>query len=296
MRANKTVTQGWSRIVPEVRPGAQQAARPASRLFHLCADLRGPCRGAARVGRADRSLRQGRQFHLERAGKHRQLPGHRCLPSSIRGRGRGQQAVMDHDLHRHQEVCNAERLAQCGPGAAAVGCRLQAGNRQGHHHRRRGAEAVSGADEASRRCAGAHLFDALETEALKVTAPAGYSVCNDTEKPVYAAIGMKTGKVWPVRGWWNVAPGACARALTDPIARQKVYLLVERRGKDAKAVVTGAAKFCVTDIAFQIEGRERCGARGLREAGFAETNVKGLSGYAAHVGEEGLLPAAPVVK
>ena len=140
------------------------------------------------------------------------------------------------------------------------------------------------------------LFDALETEALKVTAPAGYSICNDTEKPIYAAIGMKTGKVWTVRGWWNVAPGACARALTDPIARQKVYLLVERRGKDAKAVVTGAAKFCVTDIAFQIEGRERCDARGLREAGFAETNVKGLSGYAAHVGEEGLLPAAPVVE
>ena len=142
----------------------------------------------------------------------------------------------------------------------------------------------------------ADIFDALETEALKQTAPQGYSVCNDTEQEIYAAIGQNTGKDWWAHGWWDVAPGACAHVLTQPVARQKIYLLVEHRGKDARAIVSGPAKFCITDIAFDIQGRGNCVKRGLQEAGFAETNGKGLAGFAAHVGESGLLPAAPVVE
>jgi len=144
--------------------------------------------------------------------------------------------------------------------------------------------------------AASDLFDALETEALKVTAPEGYSVCNDTEGTIYAAIGQNTGKEWWAHGWWDVAPGACAHVLTQPIARQKIFLRVEQRGKDAHAIVSGPVNFCVTDIAFDIQGRSNCEKRGLREAGFAVTNPKGVSGFAAHVGESGLLPAAPVVE
>jgi uncharacterized membrane protein len=136
------------------------------------------------------------------------------------------------------------------------------------------------------------VFDALETEALKATAPAGYSICNDTQQPVWAALGLHNGNQWVSRGWWNIAAGSCARAITAPLATDKVYLLVERHKQ--KSPVTGNAKFCVTDIEFDITGRERCKDRGLREAGFAETRTKGVAGYAAHVSEAGLLPNASV--
>ena len=131
------------------------------------------------------------------------------------------------------------------------------------------------------------LFDALETEALKTTAPTGYSVCNDSAKPIAVAIGQQLGAKWVSRGWWAVAAGGCAKALPDPIAVDKIYLRAER--PDGAPVVSGAAKFCVTNIEFEIEGREHCAQRGLNEAGFAETVTKGISGFAAHIGEHGLL-------
>lgn len=132
------------------------------------------------------------------------------------------------------------------------------------------------------------LFDALETEALKVAAPAGYSICNDTDEPVWAALALKNGTAWVSRGWWKVPPGACAQAISTKLSADKVYLLAER--KKGRKLVSGTNIFCVTAITFEIEGRERCPARGLAAAGFAATNTKGRAGFAAHVSEDGLLP------
>lgn len=132
------------------------------------------------------------------------------------------------------------------------------------------------------------LFDALETEALKVTAPAGYSICNDSDGDIWAALGLKQGNDWLSRGWWHVAPAACAEAITAPLSADKIYLLAERSGRSL--LVTGTDKFCITDIEFETHGRDKCANRGLVEAGFAATNTKGVTGYAAHIGNKGLLP------
>lgn len=136
----------------------------------------------------------------------------------------------------------------------------------------------------------AALFDALETEAMKAASPAGYTLCNDTPKDVYAAIGVQLvgpkGPVFAARGWWTVGAGACAPLMTESIAGKKVWLRVER-GKGA-VVVEGPAKFCVTNIAFDIQGRERCASRGLTEAGFAETAGGPNAGFTAHVTATGL--------
>ena len=134
------------------------------------------------------------------------------------------------------------------------------------------------------------LFDALETEALKVAAPAGYSICNDSDGDIWAALGLKQGNDWLSRGWWHVAPGACAKAITAALATDNIYLLAERGGHSL--LVTGADKFCITDIEFETHGRDKCAGHGLGEAGFAATNTKGVTGYAAHIGNKGLLPAA----
>lgn len=131
------------------------------------------------------------------------------------------------------------------------------------------------------------MFDALETEAMKTAAPAGYAVCNETDKEFWAALGQKKNAVWMSRGWWMVAPGSCAKAIAESVANSKIYLRVEK--SKGLELVSGAEKFCVANIEFEIQGRDRCSARGLAEAGFAETNSKGAPGFTAHVSKDGLI-------
>lgn len=129
------------------------------------------------------------------------------------------------------------------------------------------------------------LFAALEAEAMKAAAPAGYAICNDTKAPFWAALGRMSGAKWTAHGWWMVAPGSCANALSESVAHQKIYLRVENaRGN---ALVSGPVQFCVANIQFDIEGRERCAARGLISAGFAQTNTD-APGLRAHVSAGGL--------
>lgn len=131
------------------------------------------------------------------------------------------------------------------------------------------------------------LFAALETEAFKKTAPQGYAVCNDTAAPFWVAMGQKKTRGWVSRGWWKVGARGCAQLTSDALAADKVYLLAQRQG--GIPLVGGLTKLCVTDIEFEIEGRERCQRRGLSEAGFAETDTRGHSGFVAHVGDGGFI-------
>ncbi|HVU21163.1 MAG TPA: DUF1036 domain-containing protein [Rhizomicrobium sp.] len=133
----------------------------------------------------------------------------------------------------------------------------------------------------------ADLYDALETEALKTTAPAGYAICNDTAKAIWAALGMRSKDKWISRGWWKIAAGGCAKALTETLTTDKVFLLAQTPG--GIPIVYGKEKFCTTNVEFDIQGRGNCKSRGLVEAGFAETRVKGLPGFTAHVSEHGLI-------
>jgi uncharacterized membrane protein len=145
----------------------------------------------------------------------------------------------------------------------------------------------------SETASNADLYAALETEALKASAPAGYSVCNDSDGDVWTAIGLKSGANWVSRGWWKVPPAGCAKTITDPLATDKVYLLVENHTN--AYLVKGPMKFCITNIEFEVFGTDKCASRGLTEAGFAVTDVKGRAGYAAHVGKDGLLAPAPKI-
>jgi uncharacterized membrane protein len=128
---------------------------------------------------------------------------------------------------------------------------------------------------------------------MKVAAPAGYSICNDRNEPVWAVIGLKYGNSGVSRGWWKVAAGVCIKAITTPLSTDKVYLLVQRPG--GKPLVSGNTNFCVANVQFEISGRDHCKARGMSDAGLAETQTKGVIGYSAHVGDQGLIrPLKPV--
>ena len=130
------------------------------------------------------------------------------------------------------------------------------------------------------------LFAALEKRAETMTAPQGYAVCNDSAEPLLAAIAQAGPGKPESRGWWRIAPKACARmiatALTGP-----VYLLAQKLS--GVAAVSGSEKFCTTSVTFDVESRGNCAARGLSESGFAATARAGLAGYVAHIGAQGLV-------
>jgi uncharacterized membrane protein len=135
----------------------------------------------------------------------------------------------------------------------------------------------------------ADLFDAMETEAMKTVSPAGYSICNDTTGVIWTALAFRDGKQALTAGWWKVSPGGCAHALTQPLHIDRVYLHAE--GHNKPALVSGPDKFCVANITFQTTDNGNCAAHGLSAAPFALTSTKGVAGYTAHVGENGLEPS-----
>jgi uncharacterized membrane protein len=132
----------------------------------------------------------------------------------------------------------------------------------------------------------AELFTVLEGEARKRIAPAGYTVCNDAREPLLVALGQIDKGNAMSQGWWTVQPGACAKALTTPLASDQVYLLAQR--KSGGTLVGGPQRFCTTTAAFEIRGNVNCAARGFSEFGFAATRTRGMSGYVAHIGPAGL--------
>lgn len=134
------------------------------------------------------------------------------------------------------------------------------------------------------------LFTALEIHAMKKAAPAGYTVCNNSEAPLWVAIALQAGKTFSTRGWWQVARGACSRLITEPLHTDRVYLLAQSKGKPP--LVTGPAKFCVQDSQFELSGKPACQGKGFSLAGFAATDTKGRSGYVARIGDNGLASAA----
>ena len=134
----------------------------------------------------------------------------------------------------------------------------------------------------------AHLFAILESEALKTNAPAGYTICNDSKVLLQAALAQTDKNTIAVRGWWPVPPGACARAVTTPLAKSSYYLFARR--KDGVPVLGGSEKFCIAPTAFEIRERGNCPAHAQTEAGFVLTQTNGVTGYVAHIGDKGLLP------
>ena len=131
------------------------------------------------------------------------------------------------------------------------------------------------------------LFDALEREARKAAAPAGYTVCNEAKDALMVALAQNDGGKAVSRGWWTIDPGACARAITTPLSSEAVFVLAQR--KTGGGLVAGPQRFCVAQVAFEIAGADNCGTRGLAEAGFARTQTKGMSGYVARIGPLGLV-------
>jgi uncharacterized membrane protein len=133
------------------------------------------------------------------------------------------------------------------------------------------------------------LFRVLEGESAKHGAPPeGLTVCNDSRTGMILALGQRTGGEFVSKGWWPVAAGACARAITAPLKEDAIWLSVQKSG--GVSLVSGPDQFCVIAQEFEIKGRENCPARGYSTAGFARIVLKGKSASLIHVNTKGLAP------
>jgi uncharacterized membrane protein len=129
------------------------------------------------------------------------------------------------------------------------------------------------------------LFAVLEKQAQTKSAPQGYTVCNEDGEPLLTAIAQTDAGKPVSRGWWRIAPKACAHILTTPL-KGNVYLLAQKVG--GGTVVGGSEKFCVLPGAFEAPERGNCGAHAMGESGFAVTAGRG-PGFVAHIGPNGLV-------
>jgi len=120
-----------------------------------------------------------------------------------------------------------------------------------------------GADRAA-------LMEALHECALARNRNAGLRVCNEADAPVAAAVARAMGDRYEARGWWRIAPGACAHLLSDRLTSGEAFIHARLLADEGQRLLTGGAeRFCVAAGRFTTEERADCAAIGFEAAGFA---------------------------
>jgi uncharacterized membrane protein len=102
-------------------------------------------------------------------------------------------------------------------------------------------------------------------------AMARFSVCNKTASPTSIALGFFNGKDWTSSGWWNVAPGACAALIDEPLLARFYYVYAEHR--ELGGAWEGDRSFCVGTGRFTIVGRGGCLAHGYETKRFFQVDT-----------------------
>lgn len=113
------------------------------------------------------------------------------------------------------------------------------------------------------------LMQALHARALERNVQAGLQVCNEADAPIAAAVARATGEGYEARGWWRIAPGACANPLSMSLTDGEVFVharLMEPSG--ARLITAGDEVFCVGAGRFTTVDREGCSDTGFEAAGF----------------------------
>jgi len=119
------------------------------------------------------------------------------------------------------------------------------------------------------------LLQALHERALELNADAGLLICNESGSDMAAALAQLRGDVWESRGWWQIAPGACARPLSGNYIANQVYFYAERLNDEpdgplADPLAGGTQGFCIAPSRFLAEGRDDCEARSYASVEFRQ--------------------------
>ena len=113
--------------------------------------------------------------------------------------------------------------------------------------------------------------------AFLLPAQAALTVCNKSAQTVRAAVGLFSGTDWTSRGWWAIAPKACATAVPAALNSRFYYLFAADGSSGSWG---GAHGFCVASTEkFEIKGRSNCARRGFDRKGFFEIDTGSQADY-----------------
>lgn len=135
------------------------------------------------------------------------------------------------------------------------------------------------------------LIDALEAAARRRAAAIGLTLCNRTSGRIWSGVARRRGEGWESRGWWPLGPGACARAVDDPLV-QNVYFVhaVMETPQGERYLAAPGTSFCTSPTKFAILGRERCGERYYDESLFTPITSDGREGLVVEFFDADFLP------
>lgn len=113
------------------------------------------------------------------------------------------------------------------------------------------------------------LLEALHQAALARNRNAGLQVCNEADEDIGAALARAVGDGFEARGWWRIAPGACAHLLSARITAGEVFVYARLMSDAGDEVLADASEpFCVAAGRFTTRERQNCGAIGFETVGF----------------------------
>lgn len=177
---------------------------------------------------------------------------------------------------RETETYNMERARQAGVQRLLKDADVYTGRIDGDIGKRTRAAIREFLKEKglAEKTSDADLIDILEQAAIARARNVGMTVCNRSDKRIWAAIGRRKPEGWESRGWWMLEGQGCARVIDEPLLQTQHYVYAEMDNEDGEGYRTlsdAADRFCVARSKFAIVGRETCESSAYRSVNFFGT-------------------------
>ena len=141
----------------------------------------------------------------------------------------------------------------------------------------------------------AQLIDALEALARRRAGDMGLTLCNRTDGRLWTAIARRRGEGWESRGWWLLAPAACAKTIDDPLVQGMYFVHAVMESKEGERHLTAPGEvFCTARTRFAVIGREDCEKRYYDVSLFTPISPQGREGMVVDFNDRDFL--APGLK
>jgi uncharacterized membrane protein len=135
------------------------------------------------------------------------------------------------------------------------------------------------------------IIDQLENASRRRAAAIGLTLCNRTSGRIWSAVARRRGEGWESRGWWPLGPGACARAIDDPLLQTVYFVHAALESAQGERYLAAAGEtFCSSPTKFAILGRERCAERYYDETLFTAISSDGREGLVVEFADADFLP------
>jgi len=284
------LVQGWVRL----RPGECRTAiaAPLARGTHyLYARTSSAHRGGRRQwgGEATLCVDPGNSFEIENPPQ--------CAAMGLEERDFRRVQINKRDSWR---TSFAEAQPYTLPRARAAGMQrllIDAGYdiREGRSGAdpRRIAQAVGQFRSAARLAPNANedqMIDALETAARRRAERLGLTLCNRTRARVWTAMARRRGEGWESRGWWQLGPNGCVRALDEALLQDAYYVYAALESPEGdRLLAAGGEPFCTSPARFAVLGRERCEERFYDTTLFTRISARSRDGMIVEFEERDFL-------